>query len=1160
MKNRLPFAKITIHARFFVCVLACLLFINSNKGIAQDTVVVQTLTWDSSGRDYVFTFPNDPTETYEKIIMLYNMRCKNAVVSTGGAPNAGCGEWDYSCNTYITDSSKTDSLMATAPNYVISGFSGTTYDYSLTPTYSYYQSDQTEVLYSDTLSETIGMIGAGASIGALPFDLSNNRARVQYLITEAELTAAGLSSGDITGLKLDLSSIGSTVNNLRINFKETTRTNLHPDSLELSGFSNVYYLNTSFSGAGQHQFNFHTGFAWDGVSNVIVEFTFDQSSGSNTDATTDNYGSTGIGLVSSQTDYSLEFNGAQMVHLAAPMPSISSEVTISFWCFGDASVMPANSTILEGKDSLDNRQVNVHLPWGNSNIYWDCGNDGSGYDRINSSASFDDFAGKWNHYAFTKNTSTGMMRVYINGVEWISGSGKTRPIDIREMNIGGAILSNSLRYHGKIDEFRVWDKELSQAEISEWMHKSVDASHPSYGNLVTYHKFDDGSGTVTTDEMGLVNGTFVSTPYWRLKRGDDLFMNFTTLNDRPQMDLIQGVYTPVLTTITVLDSLENMPNQVDEYNVVGTDLNLVSTNYYWEAGSMPIYDETGAQVGTVNALIDSTLTISDLIYYNKYPMKFEIMSLVTPYGIGLDLGAEGKTFTFDLTDFTPVLKGPKRMTIERGGQNQEELDIKFLFIKGTPPRDVIDITQIWPVRKNGYTSIIADDVYEPRMVSTNPSASEFEVRSVITGHGQEGEFIPRNHFINAAGGPNESFWEVWKECAENPIIAQGGTWVYDRAGWCPGMESDLKRTDITSLVTPGDPIEIDYGLTTASGSSNYIVNNQLVSYGSPNFLLDIEVLDVIKPSKKVEHEKYNPICSQPTIVVRNSGSATVTFFTIAYNIQGGAVQTMDWNGSLDFMETTEVELPITVPDFWDTAGTSPKFEVTISYPNLFADQNPDNNYYASEYEPFPIYSGSMLLQYRMNTHAYENYFEIHDETGNVVFSKTGLPTGTYYDSVFLESGCYKIRFMDTVSNITPFSGNDGISWWANPDQGTGYFRVRVNGVLELIAEPDFGGFFEHSFYISGANDVDEPEHTRTLSVYPNPSFDELNINFYGFESNEIRVEIVDELGGLVLSEVLLNNRLNLNKKSLPVGSLSAGVYFVRVFDKGKVTVSKFLKG
>ena len=234
-------------------------------------------------------------------------------------------------------------------------------------------------------------------------------------------------------------------------------------------------------------------------------------------------------------------------------------------------------------------------------------------------------------------------------------------------------------------------------------------------------------------------------------------------------------------------------------------------------------------------------------------MKFEIMSLVTPYGIGLDLGSEGKTFTFDVTDFTPILRGLKRMSIERGGQNQEELDIKFLYIKGTPARDVIDINQIWPVRSNGYASIMADNVYEPRMVPTNASATDFEIRTVITGHGQEGEFIPRNHFINAAGGPNELFWEVWKECAENPIIDQGGTWIYDRAGWCPGMASDMQRTAISPLVTPGTPIEIDYGVTTASGTSNYIVNNQLGSYGAPNFLLDASVIDVIRPSQKIEH-------------------------------------------------------------------------------------------------------------------------------------------------------------------------------------------------------------------------------------------------------------------------------------------------------------------
>ncbi|MBT5401951.1 MAG: T9SS type A sorting domain-containing protein [Crocinitomicaceae bacterium] len=1145
-------------ARRIVFLLSCSILFSSQT-IAQDTVVFQTLTWDSSGRNYVFDFPDVPGETYEKILMLYNMRCKNAVVSSGGAPNAGCGEWDYSCNTYVTDSSRTDSLMATAPNYVISGFSGSTYDYSINPTFTYYQSNQIGTQYSDTTAEVFGILGTGAVTSSYPFDMSTGLARTQYLFSAAELAGSGLAAGDLTGLKLDLSSLGSAVNNLRIGLKASNRTNLHPDTLELDDFTNVYYLNTSFSSVGQHQFNFHSPFSWDGVSNIIVELSHDQSSGSSSVVTADNYGSSGVGIANTGLDHCLEFNGGQLVHIGAPMPTVTNEITISFWCFGDTTVMPANSTIVEGRDASNNRQLNVHLPWSNSRIYWDCGNDGTGYDRIDNAANAADFKGKWNHFAFTKNTSTGIMRIYLNGVQWLSGSGKTKAIDLQELNIGGSITSSNLKYFGKIDEFRIWDKELSGVEIASWMHKSVDGTHPSYSNLVTYHKFDDGAGSSTTDEIGLANGSFVSTPYWRLKGGKDLFMNFTLLNDRPQMDLIQGIYTSVFDTTAVLDSLENMPNQVDEYAVVGTDLSFLSTNYYWLAGPMSIFDESGVQIGTLMAPIDNSLTITDLNYFNKYPMKFEIMSLVTPYGIGLDLGSEGKTFTFDVTDFTPILRGLKRMSIERGGQNQEELDIKFLYIKGTPARDVIDINQIWPVRSNGYASIMADNVYEPRMVPTNASATDFEIRTVITGHGQEGEFIPRNHFINAAGGPNELFWEVWKECAENPIIDQGGTWIYDRAGWCPGMASDMQRTAISPLVTPGTPIEIDYGVTTASGTSNYIVNNQLVSYGAPNFLLDASVIDVIRPSQKIEHEKYNPICSQPIVVLQNRGSATLTSVNISYNLQGSVAQTYSWTGSLDFLETEEVMLPTSAPDFWDTSGVQTVFEVSVSNPNLFMDENPDNDTYLSEIETYPIYSGALVLQYRMNTYAHENYFEIYDETGNVVFSRTGLAPGTYSDSIFLSAGCYKIRYLDTVSTTTPNSGNDGISWWANPDQGVGYFRIRVNGVIKLIANPDFGGFFEHSFYISYANSAEDEKQTQTLAVYPNPASDKLKVNFYGFNEDMVRIEVINETGKLVLTESFANDKFNLNRKELAIGKLESGIYFARIIDKEMVKVSKFIK-
>lgn len=49
------------------------------------------------------------------------------------------------------------------------------------------------------------------------------------------------------------------------------------------------------------------------------------------------------------------------------------------------------------------------------------------------------------------------------------------------------------------------------------------------------------------------------------------------------------------------------------------------------------------------------------------------------------------------------------------------------------------------------------------------------------------------------------------ECAMNPIH-QGGTWVYDRAGWCPGDVVDTKEYDINSQVSSGPGHQLDYSL------------------------------------------------------------------------------------------------------------------------------------------------------------------------------------------------------------------------------------------------------------------------------------------------------------------------------------------------------------
>ena len=119
-------------------------------------------------------------------------------------------------------------------------------------------------------------------------------------------------------------------------------------------------------------------------------------------------------------------------------------------------------------------------------------------------------------------------------------------------------------------------------------------------------------------------------------------------------------------------------------------------------------------------------------------------------------------------------KGNKRITVSGGGQWQEDMDIKFYFIVGTPPRDVLEMQQIWRPQSKSYTSIMNDDCFEPRSHKMLSSASAFKINTVVTGHGQQGEFIPRNHYIDVDNNPsNKNTWRVWTECVETLYTHKG---------------------------------------------------------------------------------------------------------------------------------------------------------------------------------------------------------------------------------------------------------------------------------------------------------------------------------------------------------------------------------------------------
>ena len=1122
---------------------------------AQDTTVVQTLTWADDFRAGVFEFPDNPPGDWEKVLMMYNMRCHDAAVGNG---NVGCREWDYSCNTFITDSSRVDSTRLIHLTHIISNFdntAGNTFRYSEQPVYTYTQYEQHVTDYTNTISEMEGTVGTNEM--QLPLTGFNNVNREQHLYRAAELQAAGITAGAISGLKLELIEAGDDVGFFRIKMKETSDIEMDEINPTANGFTEVYFSDTDFPDAGNHFFKFYEDFDWDGTSNIIVEFSYTSDVPDNQLIMAGHLAGFPSGKTySGKEDYAIAFDGAGSIRTADfALSEISEEITIMLWAKGNEAVLPVGTFAFEGDNADGEREAGSHLPWGNGQVYWDCGNEG-GWDRINKQATEAEYEGEWAFWAFTKNATTGSMKIYRNGELWHQGTGRSKLIDIQKFVIG-ANGDGGTSYQGQMDEFLVFNKEIDEAEIKKWMFYS---SGNSSQNLQLDYSFNEGSGRMTTDQTADKHeGVFQGAPRWEKLRGKDLFKEFARSEVRPTATFVQGEYEKSDQVITVLDSVENAPNVVVSYGLDGTNLMVIDTQFLWDADASLVYNEAGNIIEFNDIQPDGSVTLGEFDYYQKIPAKYEILSLVTPYGNGLDLGQEGETFKIDVTDYAPILRGEKRMSLEMGGQNQEEMDIKFLFIKGTPTREVVDVQNIWPFRRGTIDAILDNTWFEPRMVATSDENLQYKLRIAVTGHGQNGEFQSRNHFVTAGG---EKFnFDVWKECSELPIYPQGGTWLFDRAGWCPGLPTDVQEYDITDLIQKGQPIEIDYGVNGFTMTeANYLVSAQLVTYRKPAFQVDAEVVEIMRPTTQLEHARLNPACNEPMVRIRNNGQQALTSMTIEYGEVNGEKKTFNWNGNLAFLQTEDVTLPIEFLGFWNELEGTGTFEVGISNVNGNSDEYPNNNYAVTEFERPKFFERPIQVQVRTNNEGAETSYTIKNTEGNIVLERGNLASNTTYtDQLQLPRGCYTFEIND--------SADDGLFYWfweqVGPPRGRGSARlmqVYPNGV-SLAAhtfEPEFGRSAQIDFSIPAFVNTLEQGEIEFFSIYPNPASESINLDLKGFDGDEFQIEIVDIHGKLIKTQkTTIFNKEHL--ESIDISTLPAGMYFAKVKNSERFWVEEFIK-
>ncbi|OYT15181.1 MAG: hypothetical protein B7C24_14465 [Bacteroidetes bacterium 4572_77] len=81
------------------------------------------------------------------------------------------------------------------------------------------------------------------------------------------------------------------------------------------------------------------------------------------------------------------------------------------------------------------------------------------------------------------------------------------------------------------------------------------------------------------------------------------------------------------------------------------------------------------------------------------------------------------------------------------------------------------------------------------------------------------------------------------------LYPQGGTWFYDRAGWCPGMPVTQQNLDLTPYINIGvdEEVAVDYNVE-YDPYGNYVTEIFFVSYDEPNFNNDAALEEIIAPS------------------------------------------------------------------------------------------------------------------------------------------------------------------------------------------------------------------------------------------------------------------------------------------------------------------------
>jgi hypothetical protein len=263
----------------------------------------------------------------------------------------------------------------------------------------------------------------------------------------------------------------------------------------------------------------------------------------------------------------------------------------------------------------------------------------------------------------------------------------------------------------------------------------------------------------------------------------------------------------------------------------------------------------------------------------------------------------------------------------------------------------------------------------------------------------------------------------------------------------------------------------------------------------------------------------------PIIKVQNIGSNDATSLLIEYSINGGVVQTYEWEGQLNSVSSQTIELPEI--DF-DLQATN-TLVVTIQ-----DDDDNSNNQMTLDFDEAVESHFELDLTVQTDNWGSEVRWNIKNAAGQTLYQ--GGPYGNNITinvpTMTLTDDCYTFNLIDTFG-----------------DGGGPVTLQDSNGLVIYTTNGAYGSGESTNFSTTGNPLSINDNQLLGVLLYPNPSTGIINVQ----TKTNIDINVFDITGKLIHSALNVKDGDQIN-----LSNLKSGLYLVKMFDEVNETTQKII--